>query len=140
MEADVILKMLEDSFRDRCFIIDVIISKYDSTMRAVLKHTSIGAWGQFLRLSKGKLDEEIIVPSLHADPYHRVEVFYEHIFYIVNYGKSQQCGCTKSDVLRLKKFWGYMINNNRFFFPEELRHASKVPLEHMFKNHDKCSA
>ena len=31
MEADAILKMVEDSFRRFCFIMDVIVSENDST-------------------------------------------------------------------------------------------------------------
>ena len=48
MEASVILKMVVDSLYDHFFIIDVIISDDDSTMRAVLKHPSIGVRGQVM--------------------------------------------------------------------------------------------
>ena len=43
MEAAEILKMVEDAFRDICFIIYAILIDDDSTMRAVIKHPSIGA-------------------------------------------------------------------------------------------------
>ena len=43
MEASAILKMVEDSFYNRFFIIDVIVSNDDSTMQAVLNHPSKGA-------------------------------------------------------------------------------------------------
>ena len=49
MEASAILNMVEDAFYNRFFIIDVIVSNYDSTMRAVLKHPSKGARGQVLK-------------------------------------------------------------------------------------------
>ena len=42
MEASEILKMVEDAFYNRFFIIDVIVSGNDNTMQDVLKHTSIG--------------------------------------------------------------------------------------------------
>ena len=55
MEASVILNMVEDAFYNCFFIIDVIVSDDDSTMRALLKHPSKGARCQVLKSSKGKL-------------------------------------------------------------------------------------
>ena len=43
MEASAILKMVEDAFLNHFFVIDIIVSDDDSTMRAVLKHPSKGA-------------------------------------------------------------------------------------------------
>ena len=57
MEAYAILNMVEDAFYNFFFIIDVIVSDDDSTMRAVIKHPSKGARGQVLKSSKVKLDE-----------------------------------------------------------------------------------
>ena len=113
MEAAAIMKMVEYVFRHFCFIIGVIVSKDDSTMRYVLKYPSIDSQGQVLNSSKVKLDQEITVPSFLADPSHLVEVFANHTFSIVNDGKDQRCGYTKSDALRIKKYWGYMIKKNR---------------------------
>ena len=62
MEAAVILKMVEDEFCYRCFIFDVVLSYYGSTVRALLDNPSMGAWGQALNSSKGKLDDNIPVP------------------------------------------------------------------------------
>ena len=45
MEASTILKMVEDAFYNRFFIIDVIFSDNYSTIRTVLKHISKGAQG-----------------------------------------------------------------------------------------------
>ena len=42
MEASAILKMVEDALYNHFFIIDVIVSDDDSTMKAVLKHPLIG--------------------------------------------------------------------------------------------------
>ena len=105
--------MVEDDYYNRFFIIDVIVSDSDSTMRAVLKHPSIGVRGQVLKTSKGKLDVQIPEPSFLADPSHRIKVVAKHIFYIANYSKAQRCGCTRADALQLKKDWGYMIKKNR---------------------------
>ena len=57
MKAAETLNMVEYPFLNRCFIIVVILINDDSTMRAVLKHSSIGARGQDLNLSKVKIDE-----------------------------------------------------------------------------------
>ena len=84
MEASAILKMVEDAFYNRVFIIDVIVSNDDSTMRAVLKHPYKGARGQVLKSSKGKLREDIPETSFLADPSHRVKVVVKHIFSIIN--------------------------------------------------------
>ena len=113
IEAGVILKMVEDAFHHQYFIIDVIVSNNDRTMQAVLKHPSIGARCKVLKSSKGKLDEEIPVPSFLADPYHHVKVVAKNIFPIVNSAKAQRCVFTKSDALELNKYWGYIINSNR---------------------------
>ena len=113
MEADAILKMVEYAFRHHFFIIDVIVSNDESTIQAVLKNPSIGAWGQFMKSSNVKLDEKTPVPSLLANPSHSVKVISKHIFYIVNDGESQRCGCTKSYAFRIKKYWGYTIRNNK---------------------------
>ena len=48
IEAYVILKMVEDAFYNRFFIIDVIISNYDIMMWAVLNNPSKGDQGQVL--------------------------------------------------------------------------------------------
>ena len=89
MEASAILKMVEDALYNRFFIIDVIISDDDSTMRAVLKHTFIGVRGRVLKSSKRKLDEEIPEPSFLAYPSHHVKVVAKHIFSIFNKSRSQ---------------------------------------------------
>ena len=69
---------------ERFSIIDIIGSDDDSTMRAVLKHPSKGARGQFIKSSKGKLHTEVPEPYFLADPSHCVKVLAKHIFSIVN--------------------------------------------------------
>ena len=113
MEAYAIFQMVEDTFYNHFFIIDVIVSNDDSIIQAVLNHQPIDFLGQVQKSSKGKLDEEIPDPSFLADPSHHVKVVAKHIFSIVNESRAQRCGCTKSDAFRLKKDWGYMIKNNR---------------------------
>ena len=127
MEADSLLKMVEYEFRYFCFIIDAIVSSKNSTVQAMIKHPSICVQGQVLKSSKGKLDNEIPVPSLLEDPSHNVKVVANHIFYIVNYVNTQRCGYNKADAIRLNKYWGYVIKKNRKNLLE-LQQASKVPL------------
>ena len=52
MEASATLKMVEDALYNRFFIIGVTVRDDGSTMRAVLKHPSIGIRGQVLKSSK----------------------------------------------------------------------------------------
>ena len=139
MEPDAILNMVEDVFFHRFFIIYAIVRNDYGTMWAGLKHSSRGARGQVLNSFKGKLDEEIPVPSFLVDYSHSVKVVDKHIFSILKNGKAQQCVCTKAYYFWLKNYWGYMINNNRNKSLDELRHASKVPFKHMFNSHDNCS-
>ena len=134
------MKMVEDAFYNRFFIIDVIVSDDNRTMRDVLKHPSKVSRGQVLKSPKGKIHEDIPEPSFLADPSHCVKVVAKHFFSIVNESRDLRCGCTKSDALRLKKYWEYTIKKNREKTIEDLSEASKVPLEHMFNSHDNCSA
>ena len=57
MEASTILKMVEDAFYNHFFIIDVIVSDDNGTMRAVVNHPLICVRGQVLKTPKGNLDE-----------------------------------------------------------------------------------
>ena len=113
MKASAILNMVEDSFYNRFFIIDVIVRNDDITMQYVINHTSKGAQGQVLKSSKEKLDEEIPEPYFLSDTSHHVKVVAKHILSIFNESRAQKCGCTKADALQLNKYWKYMINNNR---------------------------
>ena len=109
MEASAILKMVDDVFYNRFFIIDATVSNNDNTMRAVLEHPSKSVRGQFLKSSERKLDEEIPEPSFLADRSHLEKFVAKHIFPIVNESRDQKCGCTKLDALQHNKDWGYMI-------------------------------
>ena len=83
------MKMVEDTFYNRSFIVHVIVSNDDNTIQAVLKHPSIGIRGQVLKTYKGKLDEEIPEPSFLADTSHHVKVVAKHIFSIGNKSRAQ---------------------------------------------------
>ena len=91
--------MVEDAFHNIFFIVDVILSDNNSTMRVVLNHPLICVQVEVLKTSKRKLDEEIPEPSFLAYPSHRVNVVAKHIFSIINESRAQRCGCTKADAL-----------------------------------------
>ena len=83
------MKMVEDTFRNHCFIIDVILSGNDSTMRDVLKYPSKDIQCKAIKSPKQKLDEETPLITLLAYPSHLMKVFAKQIFSIVSYGKAQ---------------------------------------------------
>ena len=97
MEASAILKVVEDAFYNRFFIIDGIVSDSETTMKSVLNHSYEGARGQVLKSSKVKRDEEIPDTPFLTYPSHRVKVVAKHIFSNVEEIRSQKCGCTKAD-------------------------------------------
>ena len=74
MEATAIMKMVEDAFLNCFFVIDIIVSDDDSTIRAMLKHPPKGARGQVLKSSKGKLHEDIPDPYFLVEPSHRMRI------------------------------------------------------------------
>ena len=106
MEASAILKMVEDAYYNRFFIINVIFSDNDSTMRAVLKHPSIGVRGQVLNTSKRKLDVQIPEPSFLANTPHCIKVVAKHIFYIVNDSKATEMWVHQSRCSPTQKILG----------------------------------
>ena len=106
MEASDILKMVEDALYNCFFVIDVIVSDNDSTMRAVIKHPTIGVQFQVLKTSKGKFDEEISEPSFLADTSHRVKVVAKHIFFIVKRVGPSDVGAPKHMLSESRKIGG----------------------------------
>ena len=55
MEAYSILKMVDYAFYNRFFIVDVIVSDDERTIRAGIKHPSIGVRDQVMKTSKENL-------------------------------------------------------------------------------------
>ena len=121
-------------------IIDFSVHDNVNIVKSMLKHQYRGLQGQVLKSYKRKIDELKPVLSFLAYPSNQVKVIPKHDFAIVKYGRAQQCGCTKSDDLWLKKNLGYMIKKNKDKILYELREASKVTLENVFKKCEHCSA
>ena len=80
-----------------------IVSDDDSSMRTLLKHGC--------NHPKVKLKLEILEPDWLANPSHRTKVVAKPMFALANAPKSISV-CTKVDVVRVKKCYGYMIKNN----------------------------
>ena len=59
----------------------------------MLNHTPRGDFGKVLKSSKGNFDDEMPVQSLLDDTLHVAKVAVNNLFVVVNYVKSQQCGC-----------------------------------------------
>ena len=91
-----------------------------------------------LKSFKGKLREEITVPSFLGDISHQFKFVVRNLFSSVNDGRAQQCGCTKSDVLRLSKYWRCIIRKNRSKSSVKLKEERKFSFEHIFNYHVHC--
>ena len=133
MEPDAGLTIYEELFYDshKKIALQYIVSDDDSSMRALLKHST--------NHSKGKLKAEIPEPEWLADPSHRTKVVAKPFFALANAPKSQSL-CTKVDAIRVKKCYGYMIKNNCNKTIDEIKVASKAVIEHLFNNHEYCDS
>ena len=121
MEAEAILQMVVDAFNNRGFIVSVIVSDDDSTMKACLKHRKLKADGKQYKSDKGRLDVHIPEPLFLADPSHRVKVVAKAFFLMLKKKVKERFGLTKADCLRLKVNWGYMLKQNRGKTLQELK-------------------
>ena len=132
MEADAALTLYLDLFEssDGTIALDYIVADDDCSMRAKLRHHTSAH-------KTGSLPDNIPEPSWLADPSHRCKVAVKPIFALASLG-NQQSECTNVDVLRIKKYWGYMIKMYRNTSLDEIRHAAKQIVEHLFNNHDGC--
>ena len=140
MEAEAILQMVVDAFNNRGFIVSVIVSDDDSTMKECLKHRKLKADGKQYKSDKGRLDVHIPEPLFLADPSHRVKVVAKACFLMLKKKVKERFGLTKADCLRLKVNWGYMLKKKWGKTLKELKKASNAPLEHQFNNHQFCDS
>ena len=133
MEADAALTIYEELYYEsqKKIALQCIVSDDDSSMRALLKHST--------NHSKGKLKAEIPEPEWLADPSHRTKVVAKPFFALANAPKSHSV-CTKVDAIRVKKCYGYMIKNNCNKTIDEIKVASKAVIEHLFNNHEYCDS
>ena len=133
MEADAVLSIYENLYFEskKKIALQYIVSDDDSSMRTLLKHG--------YNHPKGKLELEIPELDWLAYHSHRPKVVTKPIFALANATKSQ-LACTKVDTIRVKKYYGYMIKNNRMKIIGEIKFVSKVVIEHLFNNHEYCDS
>ena len=77
------------------------------------------------------------MPKFLADPTHRTKVVAKKVFSLLSLSK-KETEVSKADCLRLKKYWGYMLKQNRRREMSIFENAAKAPLEHLFDNHQFC--
>ena len=151
MEAEGALQLCIKA-HNRSYNIGVIVSDDDSTMRAVLRHshtdkTNKDANYKWPRNSKtnikvkdtGRLPLHIPEPTFYADPSHRTKIVAKKFFALKTMGKTKS-EITMADCLRMKKYHGYFLKQNRHKTKEEFAKAAKAPLEHLFDNHEFCGS
>eukprot|EP00957_Ditylum_brightwellii_P210446 15364984-Ditylum_brightwellii.AAC.2 len=74
-----------------------------------------------------------------ADPTHQTKVVTLRFFSLLKQGKGSS-SISKATCLHLKKYWRYMLKQNRGKTIEEMLEAAKAPVDHVFDKHDFCCA
>ena len=129
MEADAALQLYISLYQDsnKNIVLKDVVVDDDSSMRALLTHKAINP--------KGRLPEEMPQPEWLADPSHRTKVVAKPIFLLSTLSMSSST-CTKVDAIRFKKYFGYMIKENRSKHISEIVFASKAVVEHLVNCHE----
>ena len=149
MEADSALVLTKDAWDNRKFCVKNIVADDDSTMRAVLSHSyralrqadvnfewPLTESGNKKR-DTGRLPLSIPEPNWLADPTHRQKVFASKFFAAAN-PPSLAKPVQKADAIRLKKYFGYWVKQNRDKSLEEMKKKRHAPLYHLFDDHSQC--
>ena len=129
MEAQVALELCVSLHDDSDYniFVEYIVSDDDSTMRAHLQYDG-----------KGKLPIHIPIPIFLADPSHRVKVMSSPIFKLAQGETKDPRQCKKIDALRIKKYIGCYIYQNRNLPISQMIKKAKAPVEHLFNCHEWC--
>ena len=154
MESDAALELTIRMYEEQHVFVEKIVADDDSTMKANVRHSyeekekkkglfPLWSWpctteGQ-KKTSTGMLPLHIPEPGWLADPTHRTKVVGKRFFDMLKRGK-RYSNITKADCLRIKKYYGYFLKQNRNRSYEEMHHASFAPLEHLFDSHEYCGA
>ena len=131
MEGDLCLDLLNliNSETDEKVFVSHLVTDDDTTLRANCANENKG----------GKLPNNIKQPHFLADPSHRIKVMAKPIFAMVTNNKDQS-KLKMIDALRIKKYIGcYILQNRNKDFNTFVRNAS-APIEHMFNNHAFCDS
>ena len=130
MESAAILEFCTNAPTQNYHITKIVCDD-DNNMRKHLKYRSD-------KNKKGKLPEYIPEPIFLADPTHRVKTIAKYIFQLAKMPLSES-PVTKDLALQMKKYFGYFLKQQRFSTLDQIRHASKAPLHHLFNNHQFCN-
>ena len=101
----------------------------DSTMRAHCANKKNG----------GKLNDDIPEPQFLADPSHRVKVMAKPLFAMATKTKDPQ-KLKMIDAMRMKKYIGCYITQNRQGNLQEFVSNAVAPAEHLFDDHSFCDS
>ena len=132
MESDAAVESYYSLYRqsEGKIVLGRIIADDDSSMRAMLRHQSTS--------KKGVLPDTIPEPSWLSDPSHRIKVVAKPFYGLAMQPKSIS-ECSKVDAGRIKKWFSYMLYENRTKTIEEMRRAAKCVVEHLFNIHTYCN-
>ena len=133
MEVDTALQLYISLYQDsnKNIVLKAVVADDDSSIRAFLTHKANNP--------KERLPEEIPQPEWLSDPSHRTKVVAKPIFLLSTLPMGSST-CTKVDTIRFKKYFGYMIKENRSKQISEIVFASKAVVEHLFNCHDFCNS
>ena len=123
MDAGVALELciaMHDDCKYSIFI-EYIVSADDSTIRAHLTHDG-----------KGKIPLHIPIPTILVDHSHCIKVISTPIFKLTKGETKNQRECKKIDALRIKKYTGCYIYQNRNLTLVEMAKKSRALVEHLF--------
>ena len=87
---------------------------------------------------KGLLPPNIPQPVFLADPSHCIKVMSGPIFSLAKSEGKNPAKCKKIDALRIKKYIGCYIYQNRAQSIEVMMAKAKAPVEHLFNSHEWC--
>lgn len=136
MESDGLLlisKKIEKEYAGSVYL-DYIITDDDSTMKKYLTHPKKRPNGN-VNIG-GRLPLSIPEPKWFADPSHRTKCVRNMFYGLVATHKDMK----PFYAMRLKKYFGYYLHQNRSKSIEELQKNAMAPLKHLFDNHEFCQS
>jgi hypothetical protein len=154
MEPQALVDLAHDLLDKYYALFGTIVADDDSTMRAQMKWSN-GDWmidnntlvppkvaGKDGRLTtrpdKGKLKYPYPEPAFLGDPAHRTKTASGEVFKLALLPLAKSKGVNKIDAIKLKKNYGYMLNQLPNLEESEWENAAKAVLEHHFDCHKYC--
>jgi hypothetical protein len=137
MESDGLMMLFKKLHKDRNGKLhyDTVVTDDDTKLKQYLSHPWYRPNGK--KNHGGELPLEIPQPKWFADPTHRAKCV-AGVFFDIIKGPACPIRATKLDALRMKKYYGYYIKQNRAKSLEWLHEHAMAPLDHLFNNHHLC--